>query len=82
MRMNKQLVAAGLAVAVATGYDAGVAQAPLLRDPDQAATEINQAIAAATQGEIPRLVSPASLRGIGWVLTDALYLHAALTVPS
>jgi serine protease inhibitor len=67
--------------ALATGYDAGVAQAPLLRDPDQAAKEINQAIAAATQGQIPRLVSPASLQGIGWVLTDALYLHAAWATP-
>jgi 2-keto-3-deoxy-L-rhamnonate aldolase RhmA len=29
--------------AVATGYDAGVAQAPLLRDPEQARQEINRA---------------------------------------
>jgi serine protease inhibitor len=67
--------------AVATGYGAGVAQAPLLRHPDQAAQEINQAIAAATQGQIPQLVSPGLLRGIGWVLTDALYLQAAWATP-
>ena len=67
--------------AVATGYDAGVAQAPLLRDPDQAAQEINQAIAAATGGQIPQLLAPGSLNGIGWVLTDALYLHAAWATP-
>jgi serpin B len=67
--------------AVATGYDAGVAQAPLLSDPDRAAQEINQAIAATTRGQIPRLLSPGSLTGIGWVLTDALYLRAAWATP-
>ena len=44
--------------AVATGYDAGVAQAPLLRDPEQARQEINQAIATATHGQIPQLLLP------------------------
>jgi len=67
--------------AVATGYDAGVAQAPLLSHPDRGAQEINQAIAAATRGQIPRLLSPGSLNGIGWVLTDALYLRAAWATP-
>jgi len=67
--------------AVATGYDAGVAQAPLLSNPDRAAQEINQAIAAATRGQIPQLLSPGSLNGIGWVLTDALYLKAAWATP-
>ncbi len=67
--------------AVATAYDAGVAQAPLLRSPDQAAREINQVIAAATRGQIPQLVAPGSLHGIGWVLTDALYLEAAWATP-
>jgi serpin B len=66
---------------VATGYDAGVAQAPLLKSPDRAAREINQAIATATEGQIPRLLPPGSLRGIGWVLTDALYLNAAWATP-
>jgi serine protease inhibitor len=66
---------------VATGYDAGVAQAPLLKSPDQAAQEINQAIATATRGQIPQLLPPGSLRGIGWVLTDALYLNAAWATP-
>jgi serine protease inhibitor len=68
--------------AVATGYDAGLAKAPLLTDPEQARQEINQAIATATKGQIPRLLSPGSLDDqIGWVLTDALYLHAAWADP-
>jgi serine protease inhibitor len=67
--------------AVATGYDAGVAQAPLLSNPDRAAQEIDQAIAAATRGQIPQLLSAGSLYGIGWVLTDALYLKAAWATP-
>ena len=66
--------------AVATGYDAGVAQAPLLTDPEKARQEINQAIATATHGQIPRLL-PDSLQNIGWVLTDALYMHAAWATP-
>ena len=66
---------------VATGYDAGVAQAPLLRSPDQATQEIDRAIAAATHGLIPQLLAPGSLRGIGWVLTDALYLKASWAAP-
>jgi serine protease inhibitor len=66
---------------VATGYDAGVAQVPLVNSPDQAAQEIDQAIAAATRGHIPQLLGPGSLRGIGWVLTDALYLNAAWATP-
>jgi serpin B len=67
--------------AVATGYDAGVAQAPLLSHADQAAREINQAIATATHGKIPQLLSPDSLQQIGWVLTDALYLKADWATP-
>lgn len=67
--------------AVATGYHAGVAQVPLLRHPEQARQEINQAIATATRGQIPQLLLPGSLQDIGWVLTDALYLHAAWAAP-
>jgi len=67
--------------AVATGYDAGVAHVPLLRHPGQAAQEISQAIAAATHGQIAQLLPPGSLNGIGWVLTDALYLNAAWATP-
>ena len=66
---------------VATGYGAGVAQVPLLSDPDRAAQEISQAVAAATRGRIPHLLPPGSLNGIGWVLTDALYLNAAWATP-
>jgi serine protease inhibitor len=67
--------------AVATGYDAGVAQAPLLSNQAEAAAEINQAISAATQGHIPRLVTPGMLAGVGWVLTSALYMNAAWATP-
>jgi len=67
--------------AVATGYDAGLAQAPLLHHPEQARQEINQAIATATKGQIPQLLAPGMLQNIGWVLTDALYLHAAWATP-
>jgi serine protease inhibitor len=67
--------------AVATGYDAGVAQAPLLHHPELARQEINQAIATATNGQIPQLLLPGSLNDIGWVLTDALYMHAAWATP-
>ena len=67
--------------AVATGYDAGVAQVPLLHSPEQARQEINQAITTATRGQIPQLLLPGSLNGVGWVLTDALYLHAAWATP-
>ena len=67
--------------AVATGYDAGLALAPLLSDPEKARQEINQAIATATGGHIPQLLRPGSLQDIGWVLTDALYMHAAWATP-
>jgi serpin B len=67
--------------AVATGYGAGVARVPLLSDPGRAAQQIDQAIAAATRGHIPRLLSADALQDIGWVLTDALYLNAAWTHP-
>jgi serpin B len=62
--------------AVATGYDAGVRHVPLQRRPALAAQEIDNAIAAATRGHITGLLGPQSLAGMGWVLTDALYLHA------
>jgi serine protease inhibitor len=67
--------------AVATGYDAGVAQAPLLSNPPEAAAEIDRAISAATRGHIPRLVTPDMLAGVGWVLTSALYMNAAWATP-
>ena len=68
--------------AVATGYGAGLAKAPLLKDPELARQEINQAIASATRHQIPQLLAPGSLDDhIGWVLTDALYLHAAWATP-
>jgi serine protease inhibitor len=67
--------------AVATGYDAGVAQAPLLSDPNRAVAEIDEAIAEATRGQIPQLLAPGSLNDVGWVLTDALYLQASWATP-
>src|ERR1700722_5169286 len=67
--------------AVATGYHAGVAQAPFSSDPGKAADEINQAISAATRGHISQLVSADMLDDIGWVLTSALYLDAKWSTP-
>jgi serine protease inhibitor len=67
--------------AVATGYGAGLARAPLLSNPDRAAQEISQAVSTATRGQIPQLLPPGSLPDIGWVLTDALYLHADWAAP-
>jgi serpin B len=67
--------------AVATGYGAGIRHVPLMHRPGQAAREINDAIAAATRGHITGLLNPKALDGMGWVLTDALYLHAAWARP-
>jgi serpin B len=67
--------------AVATGYHAGVAQAPFSTDPAKAAAEINQAISAATHGHISQLVNASMLDNIGWVLTSALYLNAKWATP-
>jgi serine protease inhibitor len=67
--------------AVATGYHAGVAQAPFSSDPAKAANEINEAISAATRGHISQLVDADMLGDIGWVLTSALYLDAKWATP-
>jgi serpin B len=73
---------AGYLNAVATAYDgAGLRQVPLLSDPGLAARQIDAAIAAATAGHITGLLTPASLQGAGWVLTDALYLKARWASP-
>jgi len=66
---------------VATGYGAGLWRVPLLSDPGRAVRQINASIDAATRGHIPHLLSPAQVGGSGWVLTDALYLHAAWAAP-
>lgn len=67
--------------AVATGYDAGLAQAPFLTDPAKAADQVNQVISADTRGHISKLVTPGMLTGVGWVLTSALYLDAKWAAP-
>jgi serine protease inhibitor len=67
--------------AIATGYGAGVGQVPLLTKPDQAASQINAAIASATRSHITNLLSAGSLQGVGWLLTDALYLDARWASP-
>ena len=67
--------------AVATGYHAGVGQAPFSTDPAKAAAEINQAISAATDGHISQLVNASMLDNIGWVLTSALSLNAKWATP-
>lgn len=67
--------------AVATGYDAGLTQVPLLTDPKRAAQQINQAISRQTRGHIPLLVTPDMLTDAGWVLTSALYMDARWAAP-
>jgi serine protease inhibitor len=67
--------------AIATSYAAGLGRAPLLTNPGQAAAQINAAIASATLGHITHLLSAGSLKDVGWLLTDALYLHARWASP-
>jgi serpin B len=61
---------------LATGYQAGLKQVPLQSDPEKARTTINADIGRATKGHINDLLKPGALKGIGWVLTDAMYLNA------
>ena len=67
--------------AVATGYRAGLAKVPFLTDPAKAADEVNAAIAAATRGHIPHLVTPDLVSDVGWVLTSALSMNARWATP-
>lgn len=67
--------------AVATGYGAGIRHVPMLHRPGLAAQEINDAVAATTRGHITRLLSAQAVKGLGWVLTDALYLNAKWATP-
>ena len=66
---------------VATGYDAGVSEAPFQTDPTQAAAEVNQSISRDTHGQIPALVTPGLVAGLGWVLTSALSMDARWATP-
>ena len=66
---------------MATGYGAGLAQAPFLTDQAKAADQVNAAIAAAPAGTSPQLVSPDMLSDVGWVLTSALYMNAKWATP-
>jgi serpin B len=66
---------------VASGYDAGVGQAPFQTDPHLAAAQVNQAISRDTRGQIPELVTPDLVAGMGWVLTSALYMNAPWLTP-
>jgi serine protease inhibitor len=67
--------------ALATGYGAGLNRAPFEQDPRQAAQDVNQAIAAATRGQIPQLLTPGMVQDLDWVLTAALYMKAAWATP-
>jgi serpin B len=67
--------------AIATGFGAGLGQVPLARAPARAAAQIDAAVAAATDRHIRRLLSPADLQGVIFVLTDALYLTARWASP-
>jgi serine protease inhibitor len=72
---------AGYLDAIASSYGAGLMRVPLLTDPGFAASRIDAAIAAATRGHIPQLLTSRDLNGSGWVLTDALYLSADWASP-
>lgn len=61
---------------LATGYHAALRQVPLAQHAEAARTAINSDIAKVTRGHIKDLLKPGSLNGIGWVLTDAMYLNA------
>jgi serpin B len=69
--------------ALRAGYQAHLTHVPLLTNPEQVRTEINAAVAADTRRHIAQLLPPGSIPAdtIGWVLTDALYLHAAWKSP-
>jgi serpin B len=67
--------------AVATAYAAGIGRVPLLTAPARSAAQIDAAIAAATRGHIPHLLSAADIAGAIYVLTDALYLNARWASP-
>ncbi len=75
---NRSFVAA-----LRAGYQAGLTHLPLLTNPEQARAKIDAAVAADTRGHITDLLPPGSIppHTIGWVLTDALYLHAAWLHP-
>jgi serpin B len=67
--------------ALTAGYGASLRKVPLLDDPADAARQIDAAVAAATRGHIPHLLTAGGLNGSGWVLTDALYLDADWATP-
>ena len=69
--------------AVRSAQGAGLTPLPLLSRPEQSRRRINAAIARGTRGHIPHLLPPGSLArpAAGWVLTDALYLHARWQQP-
>lgn len=66
---------------LATGYDAAVRQVPLRTDPSGAAATVNDAVRDQTRGLIRRIVSADQLTGLGWLLTDAVYLKATWAHP-
>ncbi len=67
--------------ALRSDYRASLGHVPLVSDPDAARRVINSAIDRDTHGHIPNLLPPHSLHGIGWLLTNALYLKAAWARP-
>ena len=68
--------------AVATGYGAGLAKAPLLEGPRAGEAGDQPGDRVRHQGPDPAPAGFSSLDNhIGWVLTDALYLHAAWAAP-
>jgi serpin B len=67
--------------ALSSDYRASLRQVPLASDPDAAERTINAAVDRDTRGHIPSLLPPDALHGIGWLLTNALYLKASWAQP-
>jgi serpin B len=67
--------------ALKSDYRAGLGRVPLASDPEAARRVINAAIDRDTHGHIPSLLPPNSLSGIGWLLTNAIYLKASWAQP-
>ena len=61
---------------MATAFRSPVERVPLLSDAEAARAAINAAVGQQTRGQITDLLPAGSVQGLGWMLTDAIYLNA------
>ena len=66
---------------VATAFRSPVERVPLLSDAEAARAAINAAVGQQTRGQITDLLPAGSVQGLGWMLTDAIYLNARWARP-